>query len=796
MGQPMERKLEGEAVSFFIYMVIIHILAIQSIWCWIRSTIAWLTEPRVATKVAPSVGGVWTILASCREEAAEETKEEEKAFTAPSPIRTTLDSTRWLKCRLCLKSTQRPKALLAMAPKTAPKAKAAAAKADPKPKAEGKAKAKVKKEEQEDDKPKVPQPNKEEFDAKSEKIQEEINKLQDKQKKLTEKIQERSGGKEEFYAKKAELRAQLDVITDKINGLMEKKDEINKAVGNKREEGREMRSQLNSMKKTVGFTSQQEINNRIATIEFQLCTESVPLKEEKKLLAEIQTLKKNRSKVDTMNTMEQNLANFDPGMSMKEQKDAINADIAQFRDEKKKIQDQMTELSEARKTQLGPIEEIQNERNAIGEKLRAKFEERNALRDEYRQQEREYWAYQQELRKARQERYAAEKAEKQKEYDLRRKQREAEKLDEQPYVAEITLIEQTIKYCKGLVQSKTEEKKDEKKEVEYNNPDGAEILLRKEDRDEEFYFAPTKAGKKGKNKNKGLFDQLKLDAPLSTEQVPALLEELEKHLGQSSHFGVETFSRQLGEFQGKVKEWEEKREDMKKAILEGLNEIAENKAAREAEEKDDWRGGPGQDFGNFQDVQQMSEVYKERQKFGRFYYRFPNGEAGTDVFDRVSDFWSSLLRSMDANPVENLVLVSHGLLMRIFCMVYFHWTVEEFEQVWNPSNCEVWALEKGQGSYNLAGRWRPSPTGGSFREIRFGAKRNQPLWNHMKCRRGPRVFVVPSGDERLEDPMFASLPGNPRRKDESNAAKTITGAQYRRKQKVLEAEESIEEDAE
>ncbi|CAE7651519.1 unnamed protein product [Symbiodinium sp. CCMP2456] len=124
----------------------------------------------------------------------------------------------------------------------------------------------------------------------------------------------------------------------------------------------------------------------------------------------------------------------------------------------------------------------------------------------------------------------------------------------------------------------------------------------------------------------------------------------------------------------------------------------------------------------------MSEVYKERQKFGRFYYRFPNGEAGTDVFDRVSDFWSSLLRSMDANPVENLVLVSHGLLMRIFCMVYFHWTVEEFEQVWNPSNCEVWALEKGQGSYNLAGRWRPSPTGGSFREIRFGAKRNQPLW--------------------------------------------------------------------
>jgi len=48
-----------------------------------------------------------------------------------------------------------------------------------------------------------------------------------------------------------------------------------------------------------------------------------------------------------------------------EKKEAINAAIAQLRDEEKKIQDQMTELSEARKAQLGTIEEIQNERNPI-----------------------------------------------------------------------------------------------------------------------------------------------------------------------------------------------------------------------------------------------------------------------------------------------------------------------------------------------------------------------------------------------------------------------------------------------
>jgi len=358
-----------------------------------------------------------------------------------------------------------------------------------------------------------------------------------------------------------------------------------KDVGSKREEGREMRSQRNNVRRTTGFTHQQEIDNRIASIEFQLCTESVPLKEEKKLLAEIQALKKNRGKVDQMNTMEQNLSNFDPGMSMKEQKEAINADISQYRDEKKKIQEKMTELSKTRQAQLGPIEEIQNERNAIGEQLKKKIEERNALRDEYRSQEREYYAYQQELRKARQERIAQERAERQKEYDLRRKQREAEKLDEQPHVAEITLIEQTIKYCKGLIQTKAEVKTDDKKEVQHDLKQGEEVLLRKEDREEEFYFAPTKGKKSGK-KNKGgsetkntkithnaetfrLFDQLKLDAPLSTDQVPALLEELEK---------------QLGDFQAKVKEWEEKKEEMKNAILQGLTEIEEKKAAREEED--------------------------------------------------------------------------------------------------------------------------------------------------------------------------------------------------------------------
>ena len=53
-----------------------------------------------------------------------------------------------------------------------------------------------------------------------------------------------------------------------------------------------------------------------------------------------------------------------------------------------------------------------------------------------------------------------------------------------------------------------------------------------------------------------------------------------------------------------------------------------------------------QDFGNFQSHEAMRAVLNERQKFGRFYYRFPNGEAGTDVFDRMASFITYLFRTM------------------------------------------------------------------------------------------------------------------------------------------------------
>lgn len=117
-----------------------------------------------------------------------------------------------------------------------------------------------------------------------------------------------------------------------------------------------------------------------------------------------------------------------------------------------------------------------------------------------------------------------------------------------------------------------------------------------------------------------------------------------------------------------------------------------------------------QDFGNFQVEERMKVIKETRQRFGRFFFRFPDGESAADVFDRVSSFMESLWRDIDMrrldqdeNSETNLVIISHGLSSRVFLMKWFKWTVEQFERLNNLGNCEYRVMQLGPtGDYSLA----------------------------------------------------------------------------------------------
>ncbi|MFD7921475.1 histidine phosphatase family protein [Streptomyces sp. NPDC059740] len=110
-----------------------------------------------------------------------------------------------------------------------------------------------------------------------------------------------------------------------------------------------------------------------------------------------------------------------------------------------------------------------------------------------------------------------------------------------------------------------------------------------------------------------------------------------------------------------------------------------------------------QDWGNWQDREDVRLQKAYRDAYGHFFYRFAQGESGADVYDRVGAFLESLWRSFEhPDHPPNVLIVTHGLTMRLFCMRWFHWTVAEFESLSNPGNAEYRVLELGtKGKYTM-----------------------------------------------------------------------------------------------
>jgi len=350
------------------------------------------------------------------------------------------------------------------------------------------------------------------------------------------------------------------------------------------------------MKRSIGYTYETAIDERIATIEFKLWTESISLKEEKKFLQEITELKRNRPKVSQVQSMEDNLRSGPETAASREDVNKINADMFQLREKRREIAKQLKELVDTRSDFMGDLDSHQNKRTELNDQIKKKIDEKNQVRDEMREEENKYNEYRDAERQKRMDKQIEERKKADAEREQYTRKARADKLDEQPYLDQMTLIEQTISFCKSLVPDKGPDVKEEKQKKDLNVVEGAEVLVKKEDR-EEFYFAPTgkgkkKSGKKAKSEGVAkpikhnaetfrLFDKLNIEAPITTDDVPFRLEQLEK---------------QLEDFRQKVKAWEKTREEKKKKILNGepIEEEAVQPDKAETQKDDAKDGDDGQ----------------------------------------------------------------------------------------------------------------------------------------------------------------------------------------------------------
>eukprot|EP01098_Paradermamoeba_levis_P009188 TRINITY_DN3812_c0_g2_i4.p1 TRINITY_DN3812_c0_g2~~TRINITY_DN3812_c0_g2_i4.p1 ORF type:complete len:309 (+),score=49.15 TRINITY_DN3812_c0_g2_i4:87-929(+) len=72
---------------------------------------------------------------------------------------------------------------------------------------------------------------------------------------------------------------------------------------------------------------------------------------------------------------------------------------------------------------------------------------------------------------------------------------------------------------------------------------------------------------------------------------------------------------------------------------------------------------------------------------GRFWARPPLGESRFDVCLRVSTLIEEIKRKIMTSEWENIIIVSHGVTIRAFLMMWFCHTAEWFDDSDNPNNC-------------------------------------------------------------------------------------------------------------
>ncbi|KAG6084519.1 hypothetical protein E4U30_006831 [Claviceps sp. LM220 group G6] len=116
-----------------------------------------------------------------------------------------------------------------------------------------------------------------------------------------------------------------------------------------------------------------------------------------------------------------------------------------------------------------------------------------------------------------------------------------------------------------------------------------------------------------------------------------------------------------------------------------------------------------QDFGNFQPCSAaMERMWQERADYGHFFYRIANGESAADAYDRVSGFNESLWRQFGDEDFPSVcVLVTHGLMSRVFLMKWYHFDFEYFEDLRNVDHCEFLLMRKqSNGKYLLESKLR------------------------------------------------------------------------------------------
>ncbi|KAI9761867.1 MAG: DNA-directed RNA polymerases II 24 kDa polypeptide (RNA polymerase II subunit 5) [Chaenotheca gracillima] len=356
-----------------------------------------------------------------------------------------------------------------------------------------------------------------------------------------------------------ELRSQLSAIRQQQQGLKSSK-------GNLQEKLKQLDAQLKSRiqeqktaKSKVSFKSVDEVDREISRLEKQVDSSTMKLVDEKKALADISSLRKQRK----------GFAGFDEAQKGIDDVKAQIADLRKGLDdpEAKALSEKYSgitkELDEIKAEQdeaYKNINTLRDERTKLQAEQQAKYSVIHSLKDAYFGGKKAFREYENEAYKARRDRQKAERDQYEKEKRRKVAEKKLEEAAEPAYMDEILTAEGLIRYFDPSQASSSSALSEPGKfaaqasrTVDDAGMKGTRMM--KKDNKEDEYFAGTggKKGKKGRknasaagaspaatpseggkfNLSMGVIEELgkvNVDTPMSQADVPATVEKLKAKL--------------------------------------------------------------------------------------------------------------------------------------------------------------------------------------------------------------------------------------------------------------------------
>lgn len=314
----------------------------------------------------------------------------------------------------------------------------------------------------------------------------------------------------------------------------------------------QVRSRINEQKNAkskVPFKSVEEVDREIASLDKQVNTGTMKLVDEKKALSDISNLRK----------LKKNFGQFDDSQKaidelrakIKEIKDSMDdPEHKALSEQYNKVQGELDVIKAEQDKAYKGLSGLRDERSKLQADQQEKFTAIRKLKDDYYTQKKAFAAYEREAREKQRERRAAE----QKQYVLGKKKAEAERMlaeaSDPAYLEEIRrangllqFLDPTHKEEKGALKAASGMTAEASRTVDAADLKGT-MLVRKEDREDE-YFAAAKKGKKGKKNNAASAASkafncppsvvedcaaMGIDPPMGPDDVPSVIEKVKAKL--------------------------------------------------------------------------------------------------------------------------------------------------------------------------------------------------------------------------------------------------------------------------